>query len=98
MYANSASCVFYSWSRRQVYDLLNGRSPVAFAASAARASSSRIENRLKNAQFDANGKWVAPLAMCVHIMSVNLESETCLCFVWCSPFSILDSLNAHGAI
>jgi hypothetical protein len=52
---------------RQVYDLLNGRSPVAFAASAARASSSRVENRLKNAQFDANGKWVAPMAMCVHI-------------------------------
>ena len=50
---------------RQVYDLLNGRSPVAFAASAARASSSRVENRLKNAQFDANGKWVAPMAMCV---------------------------------
>jgi hypothetical protein len=66
---------------RQVYDLLNGRSPVAFAACAARASSSRIENRLKNAQFDANGKWVAPMAMYTLNLSRSfIVSHFCLSY------------------
>ena len=52
----------------QVFDLLNGREPVAFGT--VHASASRMESRLSGAKFDEHGKWIPPSKLVTRYVGV----------------------------